>query len=78
MWTIYTNGLNKKFKDKKKSIVFVELATSLTTIKVNCLLAAALKKRFKIIVVLNQYYPFYEYFYKSWCFKFYLFKSIFR
>ncbi len=65
IWTINTYNLKKKIKEKKKSIVFVELATSLTTIKVNCLLATALKKKFKIIVILNHYSPFYEYFYKK-------------
>ena len=65
MWKINTNDLKIKFEEKKKSIIFIELATSLTTIKVNCLLATALKKKFKIIVVFNRYSPFYEYFYKK-------------
>ena len=45
MWKINTNDLKIKFEEKKKSIIFIELATSLTTIKVNCLLATALKKK---------------------------------
>ena len=65
IWTINTYDLKKKIKEKKKSIVFLELVTSLTTIKVNCLLATALKNKFKIIVILNHYSPFYEYFYRK-------------
>ena len=64
VWTINTHDLKKKLKKKINSF-FLELVTSLTTIKVNCLLATTLKKKFKIIVILNHYSPFYEYFYRK-------------
>ena len=63
-WFLNTFSLKKDFKSSDKLVVFSELCTSLTSIKVNCLLAITLKGKFDIIVIFPKYSPFYEFFYK--------------
>ena len=66
-WFLNTFSLTKDFKSSDKLVVFSELCSSLTSIKVNCLLAITLKQKFDIIVIFPKYSPFYEFFYKSCC-----------
>ena len=63
-WFVNTFNLRKDFETSSKLVVFCELCTSLTSIKVNCLLAISLREEFDIMVIFPKYSPFYEFFYK--------------
>tara|TARA_B100000579_G_scaffold400955_1_gene383037 strand:- start:632 stop:2200 length:1569 start_codon:yes stop_codon:yes gene_type:complete len=64
-WIIITFRHQKKKNFLKKQIIFVELCTSLTTIKVNCLLALSLSKNFNLKVIFPSKSLFYESFYRA-------------
>lgn len=63
-WFVNTFNLRKDCEISNKLVVFSELCTSLTSIKVNCLLAISLREEFDIMVIFPKYSPFYEFFYK--------------
>ena len=63
-WYLATRNFEKIHKKTDKNVLFVELCTSLLTIKINCLFSLALKKKFNIYVLFPQKSKFYEFLYR--------------
>lgn len=63
-WYLDTRKFEKLNKKTDKNVMFVELCSSLLTIKINCLFSLAFKKKFNIYVLFPHKSKFYEFFYR--------------